>query len=93
MIDEDPIAKVIWKDITFVKDRELGDDEEWDATLIRWETIGRVKEKDGILRIVMDRPLYTQLFEEFMTTNSPMTMLVPKGNIEEIEYLVPKKKK
>ena len=93
MIDEDPIARVVWRDITFVKDREMADNEQWDLAMIRWETIGRVMEKDEILRIVMDRPIHSNILDEFYTTNSPMTMLVPRGNVEEIEYLVPKKKK
>jgi len=93
VIDDDKIAKVIWRDITFIKDREMANDEEWDSALIRWETIGRVMEKDGILRIVMDRPIHSNILDEFYTTNSPMTMLVPMGNVEEIEILEPAKKK
>ena len=88
---EDKIARVIWKDITFFRDRDVGDDEDWDNLILRFETIGRISEKDGILKITMDRPMSDD-GDEFYTTNHAMVQLIPTGVIEEIEILEPKKR-
>lgn len=91
MVEEElMIARVVWKDITFFKERDVGDDEDWDKLILRFETIGRIHEKNGILKIIMDRPMVDD-GDEFYTTNHAMVQLIPMGVVEKVEVLEPKK--
>ena len=89
--EKDFIARVVWKDITFLRTKEANPKENWDEILIRWETIGRIKEKDNVLRVCMEQPIsHSDLFE---TMNVPLVQLIPLANVESVEMLSSTKKK
>ena len=62
-MEEEQLARVIWRDASFIKDLFIEDYENWNDLLICWETIGWIKEKDGILCITVHRPVSKALIE------------------------------
>jgi len=84
MEEDGQIARVVWRDITFYKNRGAKEDENWDQLLLRFETIGRIKEKDGVLRVQSETPIITDT-ERFYTEHEPMVQLIPLGCVETVD--------